>query len=56
MPTVRMQGLACEVAATGVTAIVNVTNEIAIDDDVTLRMESLLALLARRFLIGCGDG
>ena len=40
----------------GVTAIVDFTNKIAIDDDVTSRMESLLALLARHFLIGCGDG
>lgn len=38
------------------TAIVDFTNEIAIDDDVTSRMESLLALLAGLFLIGCGDG
>jgi hypothetical protein len=39
-----------------VTAIVDFTNEIAIDDDVTSRMECLLALLAELFLIGCGDG
>ncbi len=51
-----MRGLACEATATGVTAIVDFSNEIVIDDDVTSRMESLLALLAGRFLIGCGDG
>ena len=51
-----MQGSACKATATGVTAILDFTNEIAIDDDVMSKMESLLALLAGRFLIGCGDG
>ena len=51
-----MRGLACEMTATGVTAIVDFTNKIAIDDDVMSRKESLLALLAGCFLIGCGDG
>jgi hypothetical protein len=51
-----MRGLACEATATGVTVIVDFTNEIAIDNDVTSRMESLLALLDGCFLIGCGDG
>ena len=40
----------------GVTAIVDFMNKIAIDNDVASRMESLLALLAGCFLIGCGNG
>ena len=51
-----MRGSACKATATGVTAIVDSTNVIGIDDNVTSRMESLLALLAGCFLIGCGDG
>jgi hypothetical protein len=51
-----MRGSACEATAMGVTAIVDVTNVIRIDDNVTSRMESLLALLAGRFIIGCSDG
>jgi hypothetical protein len=51
-----MQGSACKATATGVTAIMDFTNKIAIDNDATSRMESLLALLAGRFLIGCSDG
>ena len=46
----------CKATATGVTVIVDFMNKIAIDDNVTSRMESLLALLAGRFLIGCDDG
>ena len=46
----------CKATATGVTVIVDFMNKIAIDDTVTSRMESLLALLAGRFLIECGDG
>ena len=51
-----MRGSACEATATDVTVMVDFTNEIAIDNGITSRMESLLALLAGRFLIGCDDG
>ena len=51
-----MRGSACEATATVVTAIVDFTNEIMIYNDGMSRMESLLALLAGRFLIGCGNG
>jgi hypothetical protein len=39
-----------------VTAIEDFTIKIAIDNSITSRKEGLLALLARRFLIGCVNG
>ena len=38
------------------TAIMDFTNKIGIDNNVTSRMKSLFALLARHFLTGCGNG